>query len=74
MSKCKRAFSKALSAVLAAAMVLSTVSLLGSFSAVAEEVPAHQFEGFENDLNAYNTNTVFERYESTGADDKNVHS
>ena len=74
MSKCKRAFSKALSAVLAAAMVLSTVSLLGSFSAVAEEVPAHQFEGFENDLNAYNTNPVFERYESTGADDKNVHS
>lgn len=74
MSKCKRAFSKALSAVLAAAMVLSTVSLLGSFSAVAEEVPAHQFEGFENDLNAYNTNTVFKRYGSTGADDENVHS
>lgn len=74
MSKCKRAFSKALSAVLAAAMVLSTVSLLGSFSAVAEEIPAHQFEGFENDLNAYNTNTVFKRYGSTGADDENVHS
>lgn len=74
MSKCKKLFSKAISAILTAAMVLSTVSLLGSFSAVAEEVPTHQFEGFEDDLNAYNTNTVFERYESTGAGDENVHS
>lgn len=74
MSKCKRAFSKAISAILTATMVLSTVSLLGSFSAVAEEVPTHQFEGFEEDLNAYNTNTVFKRYESTGEDDANVHS
>ena len=74
MSKCKKLFSKAISAILTATMVLSTVSLLGSFSAVAEEVPTHQFEDFEEDLNAYNTNTVFKRYESTNADDENVHS
>ena len=74
MSKCKKAFSKAISAILTATMVLSAVSLLGSFSAVAEEVPTHQFEGFEDDLNAYNTNTVFNRYESNGSDDENVHS
>ena len=75
MSKCKRAFSKALSAVLAAAMVFSTFSVFSAFSAAAEETLSRQHEGFENGLNAAEgSSTLFSVYEATDASDTNVHS
>lgn len=74
MLQSKLKFSKVLSVLLAATIALSTFSLLSMLSASAEEIPEHQFEGFENGLNTVKESTVFELYNSNGDNDGNVYS